>query len=356
MAHRLIDRLRLRSGRKAVAARGDLARRMGEMGDLHGALAAYHALLPDVQRVLGPDHPDTFVTRRRLARWQRETGDATGAVTTLEALLPEVLRVLGPEHPDAFTARLDLASSRGEAGDEPGAVIALEELLADQTRVLGPKHSDTAITGGSIPYWRAQAALALTRWRTQAASPYRTAREYEKRLADRERLAYQLNQVPDRPDTLAERGNLTRWLGRADNVLSRWRREPGDPTGAITRYEAILADRLNVLGPDNHHVLAIRHHIALWQCAAGDAPGAVIALEALLPDVLRAMGPDVYDTLAVRQDLAQCRGLAGDVPGAIAAYMELLSDRLRALGFNHNHPEVQEIYEALTHWRRMARR
>lgn len=340
-----------------LTARRDLARWTGERGDLHAALAAYRALLPDTERVLGPDHPDSLATRRHLARWQRETGDAASAVMTLEALLPDVLRVLGPEHRDAFTTRLDLATAQGDAGDEPGAVIALEELLADQTRVLGPKHPDTVNTGTSIPYWRTQAALAVTRWRTQAARPYGETREYQERLAYRDRLAYQLSQLPHHPDTLPERGNLARWLGRLDNILARWRREPGDPTDAIAAYETILADRLNVLGPDDYHVFAIRHRIAQWQCAAGDAPGAIIALEALLPDVLRVMGPDVYETVVVRQDLARCRGLAGDVHGAIAAFEELLSDRLRVLGPNrHDHPEIQEIYEALTHWRRVARR
>ena len=33
-------------------------------------------LLPDRERVLGPDHPDTLTTRNNIAAWTGRTGDA----------------------------------------------------------------------------------------------------------------------------------------------------------------------------------------------------------------------------------------------------------------------------------------
>ena len=56
-------------------------------------------LLPDQQRVLGPDHPDTLTTRSNIAAWTGEAGDARGALALFTALLPDQQRVLGPTTP-----------------------------------------------------------------------------------------------------------------------------------------------------------------------------------------------------------------------------------------------------------------
>jgi hypothetical protein len=62
-----------------------------------------------VERVLGPEHPDTLSARANLAGWSGEAGDAAGARDHLAALLPIRERVLGPEHPRTLAARTDLA-------------------------------------------------------------------------------------------------------------------------------------------------------------------------------------------------------------------------------------------------------
>jgi hypothetical protein len=62
-----------------------------------------------VERVLGPEHPDTLRVRHNLARWTGEAGDAAAARDQYAALLPIRERVLGPEHPDTVTTRASLA-------------------------------------------------------------------------------------------------------------------------------------------------------------------------------------------------------------------------------------------------------
>lgn len=47
------------------------------------------------------------------------------------------------------------------------------------------------------------------------------------------------SRCPDHPDTLTTRNNLAFWRGEA-----------GDPAGAAAASEALLADRVRVLGPD----------------------------------------------------------------------------------------------------------
>jgi hypothetical protein len=58
-----------------LTTRGGLARWTGEAGDPAAARDQFAALLPDRERVLGPDHPVTLTTRGGLAYW---TGKAVG--------------------------------------------------------------------------------------------------------------------------------------------------------------------------------------------------------------------------------------------------------------------------------------
>jgi hypothetical protein len=68
-----------------------------------------------VERVFGPEHPDTLAARSNLAHWTGQAGDAVGACDQYEALLPMVERVFGPEHPDTLAARSNLADWFQEA-------------------------------------------------------------------------------------------------------------------------------------------------------------------------------------------------------------------------------------------------
>ena len=52
-----------------------------------GARDLLAALLPDRERVLGPDHPGTLATRHNLASLTSEAGDVAGARDLLAALL-----------------------------------------------------------------------------------------------------------------------------------------------------------------------------------------------------------------------------------------------------------------------------
>ena len=90
---------------------------------LAGALRLFRELLPDQERVLGPDHPDTLTTRGNIASLTGECGDAAGALRLSRELLPDQERVLGPDHPDTLTTRNNIAhwarmlTENGAVGD-----------------------------------------------------------------------------------------------------------------------------------------------------------------------------------------------------------------------------------------------
>lgn len=130
------------------------ADRRGEAGDPAGAVTAYLQLLDDLERILGPDHPDTLDTRYNLAYWQGEAGDPAGALIAGTELLNDLERVLGPDHPDTLATRGNLARWQGEAGDPAGAATSYAKLLSDMKRVFGPDDPDTLAIRRNLARWR----------------------------------------------------------------------------------------------------------------------------------------------------------------------------------------------------------
>jgi hypothetical protein len=58
--------------------------------------------------VLGPNHPETLKTRAGHARWTGEAGDPGRARELFTALLPDVTRVPGPNHPETYRAQQEM--------------------------------------------------------------------------------------------------------------------------------------------------------------------------------------------------------------------------------------------------------
>ena len=76
-----------------LATRNNIASWTGRHGDTAGALRLFQELLPDLIRVLGPDHPHVLTTRGNIASWMAEHGDAAGALRLFQELLPDLIRV-----------------------------------------------------------------------------------------------------------------------------------------------------------------------------------------------------------------------------------------------------------------------
>ena len=79
------------------------------MTDSAKALRLFRELLPDQERVLGPDHPYTLTTRHNIATWTGQSGDAAKALRLFRDLLPDQERVLGADHPDTLLTRNSIA-------------------------------------------------------------------------------------------------------------------------------------------------------------------------------------------------------------------------------------------------------
>jgi hypothetical protein len=129
----------------------EAAQAAGDRGARKEAVQKYEALLSASMHALGPEHPDTLITRHNLAYFQGMVADTAAAA--LAELLPVAERVLGPEHPGTLATRRNLALFRGTAG----ARATLGELLPIQKRLLGWRHPVTLATEKRMAEWRTAA-------------------------------------------------------------------------------------------------------------------------------------------------------------------------------------------------------
>ena len=296
------------SGEYSVLPWIRIAHLTGETGDARAASALFEVLLPELQRVLGPDHPDTLTMRNNIATWTGKAGDVGTALSICESLLPDRLRVLGPDHLETLTTRSNIAAMTGEAGDVRKALVLYQTLLLDQQRLFGDDHPDLLKTRANIAAFTGisgdgRMALAL----------------FLALLPERLRL-----QGPDHPDTLTTRNNIARWTG-----------EVGDVETALTLLKALLLDRQRVLGPDHPDTLRTQSNIAAFTGQIGNARKALALFKNLLPDQERMLGPDHPETLTTRNNIAAFTGHVGDVPMALVLFNTLLADRLRVQGSEH---------------------
>jgi hypothetical protein len=80
------------------------------------ALSLFQRTLTDRERVLGPNHPDTVMTRNNVAWAYHGLGLLPEALRLYEQALTDAERVLGPDHPYTLTIRNNLANASRGAG------------------------------------------------------------------------------------------------------------------------------------------------------------------------------------------------------------------------------------------------
>ena len=120
-----------------------IAQLLENVGDLARAVPLLEQTLADLERVLGPEHPDTLASRNNLANAYRSAGRLPEAITLHEQTLADRQRILGTEHPHTLTYRNNLAGAYESAGRLPEACTLHEETLAGRRRMRATDHPST---------------------------------------------------------------------------------------------------------------------------------------------------------------------------------------------------------------------
>jgi tetratricopeptide (TPR) repeat protein len=125
--------------------------------DLSRAIEAGTTVLDASDQLLGPDHPNTSVSRNNLAYAYQLAGNLDKAIPLFERTLADSERVLGPDHPDTLLSRNNLASAYQDAGNLDKAIPLYESTLTDRERVLGTDHPDTLRSRNNLAHAYGQA-------------------------------------------------------------------------------------------------------------------------------------------------------------------------------------------------------
>jgi hypothetical protein len=100
-------------------------------------------MLPQLQRTLGADHPDTLATRFAIAREMAARGDHAGAEKEFRDVLPHLERKLGRDHRVTLILWFSIAREMAARGDYAGAEEEFLDMLPHLRRKLGPDHPDS---------------------------------------------------------------------------------------------------------------------------------------------------------------------------------------------------------------------
>ena len=263
-----------------------------ELGDsVPQAIAVGESLTADLERLLGPGHPDTLNSRNSLAAAYLAAGRVADAIPLFEQTLAGLQRQLGPDHPDTLTSQNNLASAYQDAGRVAEAIQLYEQNLAVRERLPGPDHPSTLNSRGNL----AAAYLAAG----QVADAIRL---FEQTLAGRQQVLGH-----DHPDTQTSRKNLAKAYRAADRVAD-----------AIP-LEQTLGGRRQVLRPDHPDTRTSRKNLATT--AYHDGGRAVKAI------------PPVEQTLAARESQAPADAAAKVPPASLRRPPTDPARRLFPVGF-----------------------
>jgi len=122
-----------------------------ELGDnTPHAIAIGQALTADLERLLGPDHPDTLNARHSLAAAYHAAGRDADAIPLVEQILAVRERLLGADHPSTLASRNNLASAYRATGRPAEAIPLFEQNVAACERLLGADHPRTLASRRSL--------------------------------------------------------------------------------------------------------------------------------------------------------------------------------------------------------------
>jgi len=132
-----------------------------ELGDsMPHAIAIGEPLTADLERLLGPSHPDTLDTRSSLAAVYHAAGRTADAIPLVQQVLAARERLLGAYHRSTLASRNNLASAYRATGRPAEAIPLFEQNVAACERLLGADHPRTLASRRNLDLARQESARA----------------------------------------------------------------------------------------------------------------------------------------------------------------------------------------------------
>jgi serine/threonine protein kinase len=281
------------------------------LGEPNLAIELFTKALATFSDILGPDHPDRFMSINNLAESYQAAGQLDLALPLHKETLELCRAKLGPDHPDTLMSMNNLAEAYRAAGQLDLALPLHEETLELCRAKLGPDDPRTLNSMNSL------------------AEAYRVAAKLDLALPLYEETL-KLNKVqlgPDHPNTLISMNNLAESYQAA-----------GKADLALPLLEETLKLQKSKLGPDHPSTLISMNNLAQVYGAAGQLELALPLHEETLKLSKAKLGPNHPNTLMSMNNLALAYRATGKVDQALPLHEETL--KLCRAQFGPDHPNT----------------
>ena len=266
----------------------------------------------ELERTLGPDHPDTLNTLRSLAVAYQSAGRLPEAIALLERARDAQIAKFGPDHPVTLNTLNSLAGAYLEIGKLPEAIALLERVRDARIAQLGPDHPDTLNT------------------LTTLAEAYQSAGRLPEAIALLERV---------RDAAIAQFGPNHHSTLNVLHALAGKYREIGKLPEAIALLERVRDAAIAQLGPDHPDTLTTLNSLAVAYTNVGRAPEAIALFERVREASIAQLGPDHPDTLSTLNNLARAYWSTKQLDKSVPLFEDVLKRQEAKLG--RQHPDTQ---------------
>jgi serine/threonine protein kinase/tetratricopeptide (TPR) repeat protein len=314
LGERLEQAARLLEG-EAVGDPLIVARLQDVLGRSLHALGQYDKAFPLLEKArqtreaeLGPDHPDTLLSKNNLAVLFLDSGKYKLAEALFQEVLHAQMARLGADHPDTLNSKSNLASLYQFQGKFERAEALYKEALQARTARLGADHSDTLASKANL------------------ASLYQFQGKYERAEAlYKEVLQARTAKLgPNHPHTLQSKNNLAALFS-----------DQGKYDRAEALHMEVLQARTARLGPNHPHTLNSKNNLALVYYHQGKEERA----EALFREVVQAWtakrGADHPKSLLSKYNLARVYQVQNKYDQAEMLFQEVLQAQTASQEANH---------------------
>ncbi|KAJ7290549.1 hypothetical protein C8J57DRAFT_1445391 [Mycena rebaudengoi] len=108
------------------------------------------ALVADLKRILGSEHPETLIAMGNLAVMYHDIGHLTDAEELKVMVLEKMKQILGTEHPDTLAGMSNLAATYWKLGKLTDAMELDVAVFEKRKQILGTEHPDTLAAMSSL--------------------------------------------------------------------------------------------------------------------------------------------------------------------------------------------------------------
>lgn len=113
---------------------------------LHHAEAMFREVLAIRVQILGPENPDTLVTKGNLASCLTNQGKNAETLLLVRECYKGRLKLYGPKHPETLRSASQLGDVLTKLGEYTESEAILCETFLSRAEVLGPEHLSTKVT------------------------------------------------------------------------------------------------------------------------------------------------------------------------------------------------------------------